>query len=319
MKRYVFEGDDPIYEQVTEYMDYCEGVRQCSPMTLSSKGCALNQLILYSGCRDLREFSNAHFNRFIKEQTAKGISPRTLNLRITHVIAMIRYFREMDMEIPVKLPLIKKLKEYEPKRVFYDRKDIIRVLAAIDLNAENEIVRRDNMLTWLLIRVSFDAGLRISELRNLELSSLNGRQLSFIGKGSKRGEAYIAPDTFEVLQKWIELAGVNKYLWISEYGNHLCVDALRVRMRQAFHAVGLYDFHPHALRHSFCTDIQKQGATLLEMQQMLRHASAKTTEIYSHGFDGQKAALFDKYRNDNLASNSRLKGCLSSVFTFRKS
>ncbi len=297
---YNFDGDDPIYAQIAEYMEYCEFVRQMSPMTITAKKSCYKQFIEQSNCKDLRELTNKEFNRFIKGQTANGVSPRTINMRQANLLAMFRYHREMGMNMPIKLPLIQKLKEGKVRRVFYEREDIEKVLATIDLHAKNEWILRGNMMDWLLIRVCFDSGLRISELRNLELANFNGRRINIVGKGYKPGEVYVASETYKILQKWIKLAGVDKWLWIDEYHRHLGTDELRIRMRKIFEQAGFDNFYPHALRHSFCTDIQKQGATIMEMQQMLRHANAQTTEIYSHGFDGQKAALFNKYRETKL-------------------
>lgn len=292
----------PIREQVDEYMEYCEFVRQMSPMTLTAKKSAYKQFVEQSGCKDLRELDNKTFNRFIKGQTANGVSPRTINMRIANLLAFFRYHREMGMEMPIKLPLIKKLREGPIRRVFYLKEDIEKVLATIDFNTGNEILDRDALMDWLLIRVCFDSGLRISELRNLQLDSFHEQMIKFIGKGFKPREVYIDHETRVKLNEWIEIAGVDDWIWIDEYHRHLGTDELRIRMRKIFNKAGYDNFYPHALRHSFCTDIQRQGATLMEMQQMLGHANAQTTERYSHGFDGQLQGLFNKYRENSFVA-----------------
>ena len=73
-------------------------------------------------------------------------------------------------------------------------------------------------------------------------------------------------------------------------------------MRKVFEKAGYDNFYPHALRHTFGTDIQKQGATLLEMQQMLGHARAETTERYIHGLEGEQEKLFKHYREVRFAT-----------------
>ena len=274
----------PIYGQVSEYLDYCSFTRGMSKMTLTSKRHTYKHFIIESGCDDLSKLTNAQFNDWTKAQIKSGVSPRTINTRSAHLLAMLRYFREMGMNYPIKLPLIKKMKEGPCRRKFYTKEQIGRVLKTAD------------EMGSLMIRICFDAGLRITELTNLRLDNFSGRRINFIGKGFKPRESYISEETEKYLAEYVNKHDVEDWLWISERGCHMSVDMVRHHLAQPFHDAGFSDFYPHSLRHSFATDLQARGATVEEIQQMIGHNNVATTQRYMHGFEGQLGNLFDKYR-----------------------
>lgn len=288
----------PVQNQIEEYLRYCEFTRRQSKMTLSGKRHTLKHLIFATKITDIRKFTNQDFDQWLEYMDKRGVSARTINTRMAHIIKFVKYFKEMySWEIAIKLPMIKKLKEGKTRRVAYSCEQIEKVLKLSDA------------MTRLLIKICFDAGLRISELRNLKLENFHGRRINFIGKGSKDRESYITEKTRQELDAWICDNDITDFLWINENGRQYSVDQLRIKMRQAFSAAGFYDFYPHALRHSFGTNLQRKGASLMEMQMMLGHSNAETTQRYLHGLDGKLGSLFEKYQRDetNFASVNQPK------------
>lgn len=276
-----------IDKQIDEYLNYCENVRRMSEQTLHSKRWICREFLKTIKIDSLSELSNKHINEWIAEQTARGCSGRTINSRLVNLVAMLRYFQDMGISFPkLKLRLIIKCKEQPPRRVYYTREQIEQVLRYAD------------HLEWLLIKLCFDCGLRISELHNLRLMNLNGRMVTFIGKGSKARESYMSEEARSRLDDWIQRNRISDFIWVRTPGKNepMSVEDIRYLMRKPFYQAGFKNFYPHALRHSFATDIQKHGASLMETKEMLGHARIETTERYVHGLEGHLEYFFDKYK-----------------------
>nr|DAO27419.1 MAG TPA: SITE SPECIFIC RECOMBINASE XERD [Bacteriophage sp.] len=276
-----------IDKQIDEYLNYCENVRRMSEQTLHGKRWICREFLKTIKIDSLSELSNKHINEWIAEQTARGCSGRTINSRLVNLVAMLRYFQDMGISFPkLKLRLIIKCKEQPPRRVYYTREQIEQVLRYAD------------HLEWLLIKLCFDCGLRISELRNLRLMNLNGRMVTFIGKGSKARESYMSKEAKTRLDDWIQRNRISDFIWVRTPGKNepMSVEDIRYLMRKPFYQAGFKNFYPHALRHSFATDIQKHGASLMETKEMLGHARIETTERYVHGLEGHLEYFFDKYK-----------------------
>ena len=276
-----------IDKQFDEYLNYCENVRRMSEQTLHGKRWICREFLKTIKIDSLSELSNKHINEWIAEQTARGCSGRTINSRLVNLVAMLRYFQDMGISFPkLKLRLIIKCKEQPPRRVYYTREQIEQVLRYAD------------HLEWLLIKLCFDCGLRISELRNLRLMNLNGRMVTFIGKGSKARESYMSKEAKTRLDDWIQRNRISDFIWVRTPGKNepMSVEDIRYLMRKPFYQAGFKNFYPHALRHSFATDIQKHGASLMETKEMLGHARIETTERYVHSLEGHLEYFFDKYK-----------------------
>lgn len=278
--------NDPIYDQANQYLEYCAVTRQMSPMTMRSKYTALRNMIAESGCKDLTEFTNFDYDKFVKCEIDRGVCARTINTKTAHIVAFVKYWRELELRIPLKIPLIVKLKEKPPRRACYTREEVQAVLD----NCNSD-------LQWLLIKIAFDTGMRISELRNLSLSQISGRRINFIGKGTKAREVYMTKEAYMKLMDYVcEHPQIRDRIWLNEWNYPMSVDTIRRIMREVFIRCGHPDFYPHSLRHSFGSDIQSQGADIFVIKEMMGHANIATTQKYLHSLDGQLATLFDKYK-----------------------
>lgn len=142
-----------------------------------------------------------------------------------------------------------------------------------------------------LFELLYAAGLRVSEVAGLLVTrvDLEEGMLRVMGKGSKERLVPLHAVACEVLARYLEqarpllLVGESPYVFLSVRGNPLSTNTIRSVFKEALRAAQLDEsLTPHAMRHSFATDLLSGGADLRSVQEMLGHASLSTTQIYTH-------------------------------------
>jgi site-specific recombinase XerD len=146
------------------------------------------------------------------------------------------------------------------------------------------VAARDDALLELL----YGSGLRVAELCSLELGDidLKTRSVTVWGKGGKQRRVPMSNAAAEATSRYVESARVclvtdataTGSLFINRRGRQMTPrDVRRVLDRRS-----PVPTHPHALRHTYATHLVDGGADLRVVQELLGHASLRTTEIYTH-------------------------------------
>ncbi|MBY0233072.1 MAG: site-specific tyrosine recombinase XerD [Gemmataceae bacterium] len=134
-------------------------------------------------------------------------------------------------------------------------------------------------------RASEVAGLRMEDL---ELSSGFCRCM---GKGGKQRIVPLGKIAVEALRAYLEKQrpaltrsrADNPWLFVSRGGKRLARETVWTLVKKYVKRAGLPGkCSPHTLRHSFATHLLSGGADLRTVQELLGHASIRTTQRYTH-------------------------------------
>ncbi len=280
-----------ILRQTNQYLDYCRNICQMSPNTLLNKKAILNQFIREIKIADIKDLTNQIYDKWLKMQFANSTSPSSINIYNSTIFGFLRFHQNAGVEIAFNFNLVPHLKSTKSTRKFYTTSDIMQVLNHADETEK------------LMIEIMFETGMRIAEIVDLKVENLDGTKINFVGKGAKMREVYLNKKTWANIQKYLEKYHIDEgYIWCvlngakTLNGEPPSIHTIRKRLRQAFANAGYKGFYPHALRHSFATNLQQKGANLPEIKEMMGHSSIATTERYLHGFDGRLEELFRKYQ-----------------------
>jgi site-specific recombinase XerD len=142
---------------------------------------------------------------------------------------------------------------------------------------------RDKLLLMLIYR----HGLRVSEAVDLrwtdfDLDAKRDRPFRVRRvKGSKESTHTIDKQTANALRR-LQAEADGPYVFMSEQGKPLSVDAVQLIVKRAGELAGLgFQVHPHMLRHACGFNLAEQGTDTRLIQDFLGHKNIANTVIYT--------------------------------------
>ncbi|MFQ3591577.1 MAG: site-specific tyrosine recombinase XerD [Gemmataceae bacterium] len=207
-----------------------------------------------------------------------------------HLVALKVFYRFLKLEerttqTAVELLASPMLWERVPQVL--DPAGVNRLLEA-PTNADRFYLRDRAVLETL-----YATGCRVSEVAGLRLDDLqlNAGFCRCIGKGNKQRVVPLGKMAVASLQAYLEkqrpsltkTAPESPWLFVSRAGKSLSRVVIWSLVKKYAKRANLPSkISPHALRHSFATHLLSGGADLRTVQEMLGHASIRTTQRYTH-------------------------------------
>ena len=146
-----------------------------------------------------------------------------------------------------------------------------------------------------MLEILYGAGLRVSELCNLQVLDLDAQRgvLSVFGKGAKERLVPLHGMAVSLLCDYTRdwrpaFSPKEDAFFLNRSGKALSRVALwKIVRKYALRAGIRRAISPHTFRHSFATHLLEGGADLRSVQLLLGHADISATEIYTHVQSGR--------------------------------
>jgi len=254
----------------------------------------------------IREFRLYLSHRY-KNPYKGELKRQTQNYFLIALRSLFRYLLKQKLAvIPPEMIELGKRREREIHFLAPDKLE--KIISVIDSNTVLGL--RDRAIFAVL----FSTGLRVSELVSLNRDQVNLKTGEFgvIGKGSKYRIVFLTKQAKEALQEYFQKrSDPYRPLFIRYSGpkaqEGLTDEKLRLSVRSVERLVDKYrkksgiidKISPHALRHSFATDLLSHGADLRSVQEMLGHKNISTTQIYTHITNTRLKEVHEKYHSGN--------------------
>ncbi len=284
---------------LTGYLDFLGSVRRLSINTIESYRRDLNswQSFLREHDGNLLHVDENLLRGFMVEVQRKGISPRTQARILSALRGFYRYLIKIGLVDEDPTSRIHSPKTGRKLPRVLNVMEIKRLLESYDLDDTKSL--RDRVM----LETMYCAGLRVSELCGLRISSLKLEEACLLvpGKGDKVRLTPLANKTVKLLELYLrdarpELAGgcTSPYVFLTSRGTPMSRQQFWRDLKKRAEGLHLGDVHPHMLRHSFATHMLERGADLRVIQELLGHSDISTTQIYTSVDEAHKRRVYDK-------------------------
>ena len=279
---------------LTDFLEYLEVERGRSQKTIENYHHYLKRFLLWtkiSNPEDITAELVHDYRIYLNRRTdEKGheLKKITQNYHVIAIRNFLKYLAKRDIKT-LSAEKIEVGKNPTHEIEFLDSEEVDRLLQAAEGNDIKSL--RDKAMLELL----FSAGLRVSELINVNRDQINlaRQEFSVRGKGDKIRIVFISDTAKQALEKYLnKRIDMDEAIFIrfskkkiTENQETKRLTARSVQRIVKFYAVKagiVKDVHPHTLRHSFATDLLANGADIRSVQTMLGHSSITTTQIYTH-------------------------------------
>ena len=155
-----------------------------------------------------------------------------------------------------------------------------------DENLERLRDECENIRDLSLIELLISTGMRVGELVNLNISSLNfeDRSCIVLGKGNKEREVYFDAKTKLHLKEYIAKRNdSNEALFVSMREPHqrLSISGIELIIRTLGINSNINKVHPHKFRRTLATMAIDKGMPVEQVQKLLGHVKIETTMNYA--------------------------------------
>lgn len=253
---------------------------------------------------DVRGIGAEDLRGFLAYLAESGVSRRTLVRKLSALRTFFRYlYREGLVD---SLPRVggrsARLRERVPRVLSFEEAECL---------LEDEEASGISLTTGerAVLELLYSSGLRIGELTGLSVGDYDPREriLRVRGKGGKEREVPVGTHAADALDRYLrerreggETPGnpseivEDAPLFVNPRGKRLAPRSVQRMIRKWAAAHGLAGVTPHTLRHTFATHLLDGGADLRAIQELLGHASVRTTQKYTHVTIDRLKAAYDR-------------------------
>lgn len=293
---------------IEDYLNYIYLEKRLSDNTKESYSFDLDKFNKYlinnkKDFLNIKESTITEYLKYLKDND--NLSPKSIERHLTTIRNFYKYLVKTEIikkDITLNIDNLK-LSKTIPSVLSIDE---VNELLNIELNTDF------NYRTKAMLELMYGSGLRVSELVNLTLYSIDmyNNTVLISGKGNKERIVPISEYSKYYLELYLERRnnlikrknGLSNKLFLNNHGLPITRNGFNYLLNNILKEKKINKkVTPHTLRHSFATHLLNNGASLRTIQELLGHSDIVTTRIYTHVQNDKIKKEYEKYqiRSDN--------------------
>ena len=271
-------------DKLNEFYNYLSNEKRYSSNTVDAYKRDLSDFSLYLKKESETEVNELIVKSYLAYLYSKSLSKKTISRRIS---SLKSYYKFLLKKYGIKNIFINEIKSPKkdkllPEMIYKD--ELSKILS---YNPSGKFCYRDKAIITLL----YSSGIRVSELCNITMSSidLENRYLIVVGKGNKTRVCPFSSECKQIIENYIHFERNtfaktdNNNLFINKFGDSITTRSIENIIKKiSLELFGNTKLHPHMFRHTYATQLLNNGADLRTVQELLGHSSLMTTQIYTH-------------------------------------
>ena len=213
-----------------------------------------------------------------KNHRAKQVSPRSVNIYLHQALASLRKAVEWGLMEPGQFAGVTRVKEMK------------RLPRFLSLEEIQKLERATPWRWWAMFYTMICTGMRLGEFLHLKWPQIDFKRgiIAIIAdqdwapKDFEVREIPIHPELAKVLKKVQGKRNGSPYIFHNGVINKTLIRRIQWKLSGYCKQADIEKCRVHDLRHSFASHLVMEGVDLLDVRDLLGHASVRTTEIYAH-------------------------------------
>lgn len=285
---------------ISDYIKYLQEIKNLSPKSIKSYIPVVEEMIKECNFKTVEDIQNSNvviLQNWLNRKKNEGLSDQSINRRIASCKSFYGYlvaFRIINFNASKELKQLRI--ESKGKTGNTGQVDKIRVYL------QNEYDRKPNYMNMrnrLIVEVMLNCALRNSELRQLNIDSINPNtgEFTVIQKGGGIKPCVLSSKTLQLYNEYMiernRIPSKDNSLFLSSYKSRISIGGLEKLIHKITEVTGL-KLNPHDLRHISATKYVEAGFSCDEVAKLLGHSSSNTTfRFYYHQDIDNKKKMVD--------------------------